>query len=49
MLSDLMHHIAKAYEQNEALDKATTLRRIKAGLDAEICSPTDRPSGRIEN
>ena len=47
MLSDLMRHIANAYQQDQGLDLATTLQRIKAGLDAELSSPTDRPSGHI--
>jgi len=44
MLSDLMHHIADAYQRERRLDPVTTLARIKAGLDAELSSPTDRPS-----
>src|SRR5437879_1023579 len=47
MLCDLMRHIANAYQQDQGLDLATTLQRIKAGLDAELSSPTDRPSGHI--
>ncbi|MGO8689705.1 MAG: DUF5076 domain-containing protein [Thermoguttaceae bacterium] len=45
MLSDLMHHIAISYHQDEGLDRIATLRRIKAGLDAELASPTDHPTG----
>ena len=45
MLSDLMQHIANAYQQDQGLDRIKTLRRIKAGLEAELSSPTDRPSG----
>ena len=45
MLSDLMQHIANAYNQDQGLDRIKTLERIKAGLDAELSSPTDRPSG----
>jgi hypothetical protein len=45
MLSDLMHHIANAYHQNEARDWVKTMQRIKEGLDAELASPTDRPTG----
>lgn len=41
MLSDLMQHIANSYQQAQGLDKSTTLQRIKAGLDAELSSPTD--------
>jgi hypothetical protein len=46
MLNDLMQHIANAYHQNEGLDRARTLERIKSGFDAELASPTDRPTGR---
>src|SRR5579863_1341060 len=45
MLSDLMQHIASAYQQDHGLDQAKTLQRIRAGLDAELSSPTDRSSG----
>jgi hypothetical protein len=48
MLSDLMHHIADSYYHNQKLDQALTLQRIKAGLDAELASPTDHPSGHVE-
>src|SRR5262245_6582927 len=47
MLSDLMHHIADSYRQDQGLDPDKTLQRIKAGLDAELSSPTDRPSGHV--
>jgi Domain of unknown function (DUF5076) len=47
MLSDLMKHIANAYQQEQGLDPLKTLQRIKAGLDAESSSPADRPSGRV--
>ncbi len=47
MLCDLMHHIANAYYQEEGLNRIETLRRIRAGLDAELSSPTDRPSGHV--
>lgn len=46
MLCDLMKHIANAYHQNEGRDWQETLQRIRAGLDAELASPTDRPTGR---
>src|SRR5579862_5346158 len=48
MLNDLMQHIANAYQQDQGLDRVETLRRIKAGLDAELASPTDRPSGHVK-
>lgn len=45
MLSDLMQHIANAYQRDRGFDKAATLQRIKAGLDTELSCPTDDPSG----
>ncbi len=45
LLSDLMQHIANSYYQNDGLDRLKTLQRIKAGLDVELASPTDRPTG----
>lgn len=47
MLSDLMQHIANAY-QDEGLDRIKTLHRIKAGLDAELAQPTHRPAGATQ-
>jgi Domain of unknown function (DUF5076) len=47
MLSDLMQHIANSYHQDQGLDRAQTLDRIKAGLGAELASPTDRASGHV--
>lgn len=46
MLCDLMKHIANAYHQNEGRDWHETFQRIKAGLDSELASPTDVPTGR---
>jgi len=45
VLNDLMQHVANAYHQTQGFDRAKTLARIKAGLDAELSSPTDHPSG----
>ncbi len=45
MLCDLMKHITNAYYQNEGRDWQETFERIKAGLDAELASPTDQPIG----
>lgn len=45
MLCDLIQHIANAYQQDQGLDRTATLRRIIEGLDAELSSPTARPSG----
>jgi hypothetical protein len=47
MLSDLMQHIANAY-QDEGFDRLKTLQRIKAGLDAELAHPTDQPTGATQ-
>jgi hypothetical protein len=47
MLADLARHVANSYQQNRGLDRAKTLERIKAALDAELSSPTDEPSGQI--
>ena len=46
MLCDLMQHIANAYQQDQGFDRRATLKRIVAGLKAELSSSTDRPSGR---
>jgi hypothetical protein len=45
MLADLARHIVNAYEQDRGLDAGETLQRIKAGLDMELSSPTDKPTG----
>jgi hypothetical protein len=45
MLSDLMQHIANSYHPDEGLERTNTLQRIKEGLDAELASPTDHPTG----
>ena len=47
MLCDLMKHIANAYHQDCGRDWAETFQRVKAGLDAELASPTDRPTGKL--
>lgn len=46
MLCDLMKHIANAFHQNEGRDWHEAFQRIKEGLDAELMSPTDHPTGR---
>lgn len=48
MLVDLARHIANAYEQTEGLDADDVLSRIKQGFDAEWESPTDVPSGDLQ-
>ena len=49
LLADLARHIAKSYQQSKGLDRSRTLQRIKAGFDAELASPTDDPSGRVQD
>ena len=44
---DLARHVANAYKDDAGIDPLETLRRIKAGWDAEWTSPTDDPSGKI--
>ena len=46
MLADLARHIANAYEQEQRLERAPVLERIKAAFDAELSEPTDHPKGR---
>jgi hypothetical protein len=48
MLADLAKHVANAYHQDAGLDRLKTLQQIKAALDAELASPTDEPSGQIQ-
>lgn len=45
MLCDLMKHIANAYSQNEGWKWQDAFNRIRAGLNAELDSPTDTPTG----
>lgn len=47
LLADLARHIASSYEQSKGRDRLLTLKRIKAGLDAELISPTDDPTGNV--
>jgi Domain of unknown function (DUF5076) len=48
MLADLARHVANSYHQDKGFDRVKALERIKAGLDAELSSPTDEPSGQIQ-
>ena len=48
MLADLARHVANSYHQDAGLDRVKTLRRIKEALDAELGSPTDEPSGQVQ-
>ena len=47
VIADVMRHIANAYEQVEGRDSSSTFERVRAGLDAELSSPTDRPKGSV--
>ena len=48
MLADLARHVANSYHQEAGLDRTRTLLRIKAAMDAELGSPTDEPSGKVQ-
>jgi hypothetical protein len=48
MLADLIRHIVNAYEQDTRMDRLQSFERIKAGLFAELGSPTDEASGGID-
>jgi hypothetical protein len=48
VLADVMRHLANAYEQVEGRDRSRTFERIRAGLEAELSSPTDRPRGVVK-
>jgi len=48
VLADVMRHLANAYEQVEGRDRSRTFERIRAGLDAELSSPTDQPRGVLK-
>jgi Domain of unknown function (DUF5076) len=47
LLADLARHLGNAYEQEQGLDSGETLKRIIAGMNAEMNSPTDIPTGSI--
>ncbi len=47
MFADLSRHVANAFHQDAGLERAEALKRIVAGFNAEIGSPTDDPSGQI--
>jgi hypothetical protein len=49
MLADLAHHVAKSYQEDTGLDPCKSLERIRAVFEAELTSPTDVPSGSIED
>ena len=47
VLADLMRHLVNAYEQDMGLDRNATFRQIRAGFEAEIDPPTDKPTGSV--
>lgn len=47
MLADLARHIANSYHERNVPDRFDALQRIKDALNAELNSPTDKPSGKI--
>lgn len=46
MLADLAKHVANAYAA-DGMDKEKALRRIYQGLQVEMQSPTDEPTGGL--
>ena len=46
MLADLARHVANAYAA-DGMDRAEALRRVYQGLQVEMESPTDEPTGGI--
>jgi len=48
MLVDLAKHIANAYEQSTSTTYKQALQRLRAGFDVEWETPTDEPTGKIE-
>jgi hypothetical protein len=46
MLADLAKHVANAYAAG-GMDRAEALRRVYQGLQVEMESPTDEPTGGI--
>lgn len=49
MLADLARHIANAFRQVDGRDTSATLGRILEGLNAELDSPTDTPTGALND
>jgi hypothetical protein len=48
VLADLARHIANGFHQSQGKDVAEALRRVVEGFSAEIGSPTDTPTGQIQ-
>jgi hypothetical protein len=47
LLADVARHVANAYQESEALDRAVTLKGIRQLFNAEMDKPTDDPKGRF--
>ncbi len=44
-LTDVMRHLADAYQQSQGADPKVTIARIQEMIAAELSSPTDTPTG----
>lgn len=47
VLTDVMRHLADAYQKSQGIDPKTTIARIHEMMQAEITSPTDKPTGNF--
>ena len=48
VLADLARHIANGFNQSQGKDVVDALRRVVEGFSAEVGSPTDTPTGQIQ-
>jgi recombination DNA repair RAD52 pathway protein len=48
VLADLARHIANGFNQSQGKDVDDALRRVVEGFSAEVVSPTDTPTGQIQ-
>lgn len=48
VLADLARHVANGFHQANGWDLEEALRRVIEGLSVEIGSPTDAPTGKIQ-
>ena len=44
-LSDVIRHLARAYQQSQRVDPKHTIQRIQETITAELASPTDETTG----
>jgi hypothetical protein len=44
-LTDVMRHLADAYQKSQGVPPETTIARIQEMIAAELASPTDTPTG----